>query len=62
MTTTHTGLIAGLVLGLAGALGGFSAFLICLVVGGVGFFAGRALDGELDLGELLGRGDRSEER
>ncbi|APU16748.1 MULTISPECIES: hypothetical protein [Actinoalloteichus] len=61
MTTTHTGLIAGLVLGLAGSLGGFSAFVICLVVGAIGLFVGRALDGELDLREMLGR-DRGEER
>ncbi len=56
MTATHTGLLTGLVLGTAGALGGFTAFLITLVCGVLGLLAGRVLDGELDLHQLLGRG------
>lgn len=56
MNATQTGLIAGLILGAAAAFGGFSGFLIALALGLVGLFTGRVLDGELDLGELLGRG------
>jgi hypothetical protein len=56
MNATHTGLLAGLILGAAAAIGGFSALLIALLLGVIGFVVGRVLDGELDLGELLGRG------
>ncbi len=48
------GLAFGTALGFAGAFGGFGAFVIVLVFGTVGFLAGRALTGELDLGQLLG--------
>lgn len=50
-----TGLAFGTVLGFAGAFGGFGAFLIVLVLGAVGFLAGRVLEGEVDLTELFGR-------
>ncbi len=56
MNATHTGLLAGLILGAAVVIGGFSALLVALLLGVIGFVAGRVLDGELDLGELLGRG------
>lgn len=56
MNATHTGLLAGLVLGAAGALGGFGAFLVTLLVGVIGLVVGRVLDGELDVQALLGRG------
>jgi uncharacterized membrane protein YeaQ/YmgE (transglycosylase-associated protein family) len=59
MNATQTGLLAGLLLGIAGATGGFLAFVITLVLGAVGLLVGRALDGELDvsgLSGLLGRG------
>ncbi|MFP5020452.1 hypothetical protein [Pseudonocardia phyllosphaerae] len=56
MNATQTGLLAGLLLGIAGAIGGFPAFVIALVLGVIGFAAGRALDGELDVSALLGRG------
>ncbi|MEU6039798.1 MULTISPECIES: hypothetical protein [Actinomadura] len=48
------GLAFGTALGFAGAFGGFTAFLIVLVLGAIGFLAGRALTGELHLGDLLG--------
>lgn len=51
------GLAFGVALGFAGAFGGLTAFLIVLVLGVIGFLAGRALGGELDLGELV-RGRR----
>jgi hypothetical protein len=56
MNATQTGLLAGLALGAAGAFGGFSAFLIVLVMGLIGLVIGRVLDGQLDLGAVLGRG------
>ncbi|MFI9818156.1 hypothetical protein [Saccharothrix variisporea] len=55
MNATQTGLLAGLVLGLA-ATTGFTAFLVTLAVGVIGLVAGRVLDGQLDLNDLFGRG------
>ncbi|WP_141995880.1 MULTISPECIES: hypothetical protein [Amycolatopsis] len=55
MNATQTGIIAGLVLGLA-ASQSFIAFLITLAVGVIGLVVGRVLDGELDLGDVFGRG------
>jgi hypothetical protein len=48
------GLAFGTALGFAGAFGGIGAFVLVLVLGLVGFLAGRALVGELQLGELFG--------
>jgi nitrate/nitrite transporter NarK len=53
MNATVIGLLTGLILGLAGAIGGFSGFLLALVLGAVGLLVGRVLDGELDLGQIL---------
>ena len=52
------GLAFGTALGFAGAFGGWSAFVIVLVLGLVGYFAGRALVGELDLSRLFGIRER----
>jgi len=49
------GLAFGTVLGLAGAFGGFVAFALVLVLGVIGFVAGRAMEGEVDLVELFSR-------
>ncbi len=54
MTTSTIGLLAGLLLGIAAALGGFGGFLIALVLGVVGYLIGGHYDGELDL-KMLGR-------
>ena len=57
MTTSTIGLIAGLLLGVAAAAGGFTGFLVALVLGIVGFLLGGQRDGELDLSGLFrGRG------
>ncbi len=56
MNATRTGLLAGLILGVAGSIGGFGPFLITLLVGIVGLLIGLALDGRLDVTTLLGRG------
>jgi len=58
MSATHIGLITGLVLGLAAAVGGFVGFLITLVLGAAGLAVGRYLDGELDTGGLFHRGQQ----
>ncbi|GGS50283.1 MULTISPECIES: hypothetical protein [Actinokineospora] len=56
MNATQTGIIAGLILGLA-ATQGFIAFLVTLAVGFVGLVIGRVIDGELDLSDVFaGRG------
>lgn len=57
MTTSTIGLVAGLLLGVAAAAGGFPGFLIALVLGAVGYLIGGQLAGELNLADLLrGRG------
>lgn len=55
MNATQTGILAGLILGLA-ATQGFAAFLVTLAVGIIGLVVGRVLDGELDLGDMFGKG------
>jgi hypothetical protein len=50
-------MLAGLLLGVAAAAGGFTGFLVALVLGGAGFVVGRWLDGGVDLDSVLrGRG------
>ena len=53
MNATTLGLLTGLILGLAGVIGGFSGFLLTLVLGGIGLLVGRVLDGELDLSQVF---------
>lgn len=48
------GLTFGGALGFAGAFGGVGAFVLVLILGTVGFLAGRAVAGELSLVELFG--------
>jgi hypothetical protein len=54
VTTSTIGLLAGLLLGVATAAGGFFGFLIAMVLGIVGYLVGAQYDGEVDLGKLLG--------
>jgi D-aminopeptidase len=57
MTSSTLGLIAGLLLGVAAAAGGFTGFLVALLLGVAGYLIGGQRDGEFDLGALLrGRG------
>ncbi len=53
MTTSTLGLLAGILLGIAAAVGGFGGFLIALVLGVLGYLLGAHRDGELDLGALV---------
>ncbi len=54
MKTSTLGLFAGLLLSVAAAAGGFGAFLLALVLGVLGYLVGGALDGDIDVGALLG--------
>jgi len=58
MTTSTIGLLAGLLLAIAAAAGGFVGFLIAVVLGTAGYLIGGHYDGEVDLSALLGRRDR----
>ncbi|GAA1906550.1 hypothetical protein GCM10009737_04160 [Nocardioides lentus] len=57
MTTSTIGLLAGLLLAIAIAVGGFSGFLLALVLGAAGYVIGGQLDGELDVTAMV-RGRR----
>ncbi|MET7388861.1 hypothetical protein [Streptomyces sp. NPDC005385] len=59
MSLAVVGMIAGMALAFAGYFGGFGAFLLVAALGAVGFFVGRFLEGDLDLGDLFrARDDR----
>ncbi len=58
MTTSTIGLLAGLLLAIAAAAGGFVGFLIAVVLGTAGYLIGGQYDGEVDLSALLGRRNR----
>lgn len=55
MKASTIGLLAGILLGIAAAIGGFWAFLLALVLGTIGCLLGAHRDGDVDLGALLGR-------
>ena len=59
VNNTVVGLLAGLLLALAGIIGGFSGLLFAILLGALGMAIGAHRDGTLDLGALLrsrGRG------
>jgi hypothetical protein len=55
MNGTQTGLVAGLLLGLA-ASQGFLAFIITLAIGFIGLVVGKVVDGGIDLSDVFGGG------
>ncbi|GEL94833.1 hypothetical protein [Cellulomonas composti] len=56
MSSVATGLFAGILLALVAAVGGFSMFLLALVLGALGVLVALVLDGRLDLsGVVSGR-------
>ncbi|MET0788807.1 MAG: hypothetical protein ABWY33_06145 [Cellulomonas sp.] len=56
MSSVAIGLFAGLLLALVAAVGGFSMFVLALVLAGVGVLVGLVVDGRLDLsGVVAGR-------
>jgi uncharacterized membrane protein len=54
MNWTQTGVIAGLILGLAASFG-FIPFIVALAFGVIGLVAGRVVDGEMSIGDFFGR-------
>ena len=52
MSRSTLGLLVGLVLGYAAIFCGFGDMLIVALIGALGFVAGKALEGELDLSQL----------
>ncbi|WP_432522631.1 DUF2273 domain-containing protein [Kineococcus sp. SYSU DK006] len=57
MSSSTTGLIAGLLLALIGAVAGFGWLLLGVLLGGVGYLLGAHLEGRVDLAALVpGRG------
>jgi uncharacterized membrane protein len=58
MRPSTAGLVVGLVLGLAAAFGGFHAFLLVTVLGGLGLVVGQVVEGRIDLSGYLGGGGR----
>ncbi|MEP6814746.1 MAG: DUF2273 domain-containing protein [Marmoricola sp.] len=55
MTTSTIGLLAGLLLAIATATGGFAGFLFAVVLGTAGYLVGGHFDGEIDLSALSRR-------
>lgn len=55
MTTSTIGLLAGLLLAIAAAAGGFWGFILAIVLGVVGYLIGAHYDGEIDLAALVGK-------
>ena len=56
MTSSTLGLLAGLLIAIAAAAGGFTGFLLAIVLGLLGWGLGAYRDGELDLKSIsLGR-------
>lgn len=53
MPASIIGLIFGAALGFAGAFGGFTAFIIVLVVGAAGFLVGLLIDRDVDVRAYL---------
>jgi uncharacterized membrane protein YeaQ/YmgE (transglycosylase-associated protein family) len=54
MSSTTSGVVVGLLLALAAIAGGFTGFLLALVLGAVGGLVAAQLSGTLDLGALVG--------
>lgn len=60
MTKTTLGILVGLALGLALAFGSFGQMLIVALGAAIGFVVAKVLDGELDLSQYVGSGQRSD--
>lgn len=58
MSVTMIGLLSGLILGFAGAIGGFGAFIVTLFLGVIGLAAGRLVEVRGDVRALFGSRDR----
>jgi hypothetical protein len=58
MTPSTIGLVTGVVFGFAALVGGFYGFLLVAGLGALGFLLGRVVEGDIDLGGMLGSGRR----
>jgi chromate transport protein ChrA len=58
MERAHVGLLVGLLLGLALVLTSFGEMLIVALAALIGWVVVRVVDGDVDLGELVNRGQR----
>jgi uncharacterized membrane protein len=54
MSSVAVGLFAGLLLALVAAVGGFSMFVLALVLAAVGVLVGLVVEGRLDLSSVVG--------
>lgn len=52
MSRSTLGLLVGLALGYAAIFGGFGDMLIVALIATIGFVAGKALEGDLDLAQI----------
>jgi len=52
MSRSTLGLLVGLALGYAAIFGGFGDMLIVALIAAVGYVAGKALEGDLDLSQI----------
>ena len=52
MSRSTLGLLVGLALGYAAIFGGFGEMLVVALLAAIGFAAGKALDGDLDLSQI----------
>ncbi len=52
MSRSTLGLLVGLALGYAAIFGGFGDMLIVALIAAIGFLAGKALEGNVDLSQL----------
>lgn len=52
MSRSTLGLLVGLALGYVAVFGGFGEMLVVALLAAIGFAAGKALDGDLDLAQI----------
>jgi len=53
MSKTVMGLAIGLLLGMVWAFGGFGAFVLTIVIGGIGLLIGRISEGKLTVSDYI---------
>lgn len=58
MSASRTGALAGIIVGLVIVLAGFWQAVLVLALGLVGFIIGRIVEGQLDVRDIFGTGQR----
>ncbi len=53
MSKTMMGLAIGLLLGIVWAFGGFGAFVLTIVIGGIGLLIGMIIEGKLTVSDYI---------